>query len=84
MGLLDFLFGRRSSDRDGSSPAKAIIVGSVEEEYEWMQRHCPGFRPQLQSLQRIKGQPYDVLTLQNDRGEERTVYFDVSRFYGRS
>jgi hypothetical protein len=83
MGLLDFLFGRRSSDRDGSSPATAIIVGSVGEEYEWMQRHCPGFRPGLQSLQQIEGKPYDVLTWQNDRGEERTVYFDISRFYGR-
>jgi hypothetical protein len=82
MGLLDFLFGRRGGGRDGSTPDKAIVVGSVGEEYEWVQLHCPGFLPQMQSLQRIRGIPYDVLTLQNDRGEERTVYFDISRFYG--
>lgn len=36
MGLLSFLFGRRGGGRDGSSPAKAIVVGSLGEEYEWM------------------------------------------------
>jgi hypothetical protein len=82
MGLLDFLFGRRGADRDGSSPEKAIVVGSVGEEYAWMQRHNPGFQPEMQSLQHIEGKPYDVLTWRNDNGEERTVYFDISEFFG--
>jgi hypothetical protein len=82
MGLFDFLFGRRG-DRDGSTPEKAIVVGSVGEEYQWMQRHCPGFQPNMQALQMIDDKPYDVLTWRNDRGEERTVYFDISRFYGQ-
>ena len=90
MGLFNFLFGRRDGGRDGSSAEKAIIVGSVGEEYQWMQRHCPGFRPGMQALQagmqalqEIEGKPYDVLPWRNDRGEERTVYFDISRFYGQ-
>jgi hypothetical protein len=80
MGLFGWLFG---SGRDGSSLARAIVVGSIGEEYAWVQRRCPGFRPQMQALQEIDGRPYDVLTLRNDRGEERTVYFDISRFYGK-
>ena len=85
MGLLDFLFGRpsRGGRPDGSSPQRAIVVKSVGDEYQWMQRHCPGFAPGTQSLQEIDGKPYDVLTWHNDRGEERTVYFDISRFYGK-
>lgn len=83
MGLLDFLFGRRGGGRDGSSPEKAIVVGSVGEEYAWMQRHCPGFQPGMQALHEIDGKPYDVLTWRNAAGEERTVYFDISRFFGR-
>jgi hypothetical protein len=82
MGLLDFLFGRRGGARDGSSPDKAIVVGSIGEEYAWMQRHCPGFLPGMQALEEIDGKPYDVLTWHNEKGEQRTVYFDISRFFG--
>jgi len=84
MGLFDFLFGRRGGGGDGSSPDQAIIVNGVGEEYQWMQRNCPGLQPGMQSLQEIEGKPYDVLTWRNDRGQERTVYFDISRFFGKS
>jgi hypothetical protein len=47
-----------------------------------MQRHCPGFQPQSQALIEHNGKPYDALTWRNERGEERTVYFDISAFYG--
>lgn len=67
----------------GSSPADAIIVGSVKEEYDWMLRNCPGFRPELQSLQFVHGKPYDVLTWGNKDGDKRTVYFDISGFFGK-
>lgn len=84
MGLFDFLFGRRgeTEQRDGSSPEQAIVVQSIGEEYAWMQRHCPGFQPQSQALIEHNGKPYDALTWCSARGEERTVYFDISAFYG--
>jgi hypothetical protein len=82
MGLFNFLFGGGGEERDGSSPEKAIIVNSIQEEYDWMLRHCKGFQPGNQALQDIDGKPYDVLTWRNSQGEERTVYFDISRFFG--
>ena len=82
MGLLSFLFGKGDS-RDGLSPEKAVVVNSVGAEYEWIQRNCPGFRLVMQALQEVEGAPYDVLTLRNARGEEKTVYFDISRFFGK-
>jgi len=84
MGILNFLFGKSGSNLDGSSPQKAIRVADVGEEYRWVQRHCPGFRPVMQALHQLGGAPYDVLTLENDRGEKRTVYFDISSFFGKS
>jgi hypothetical protein len=41
----------------------------------------PRLQLRMQALQEIDGKPYDVHTLRNDPGEERTVYFDISRFY---
>ena len=81
MGLWDWLFGRRGGD--GSSPAQAVVVNSVREEYDWLQRHCPGLQFEKQSLQEVDGKPYDVHTLRTAEGEEREVFFDISRFYGK-
>ena len=83
MGLLDWLFHRGGGGRDGSTPEKAIPVGSVADEYQWMRRHCPGFAPVRQVLQQVNGRSFDVLTWQNEGGEARTVYFDISKFFGR-
>lgn len=83
MGFFDFLFGRGKSDRDGSSPQKAIVVGSIPEEYQWVQRNCRGFTFYQQALQHIDGKPYDVLFLRSETGEERRVYFDISSFFGQ-
>jgi hypothetical protein len=82
MGWLDFLFGDKNHGRDGSAPAKAIIVDGVAAEYQWIRDHCPGYVPEMQALQQIDGKPYDVLTLRSPTGETRTIYFDISRFYG--
>ncbi len=82
MGLWTFLFGSKDG-RDGTTPQTAIVVECMGEEYEWMQRHCPGFRPGSQALLEIDGKPYDMLMWQNSRGEERSVYFDISKFFGK-
>ena len=83
MGIFDFLFNRHAVDVDpeGSSPKNAIVVGSVKEEYLWMQSNCIGFQRKARAMQEINGKPYDVHVLRNDKGEERTVYFDISWFY---
>ena len=69
--------------RDGSCPAKAIVVASIADEYAWMEQHYPDFQLAIQALQEIDGNPLDVMTLSNDCGETRTVYFDISEFFGK-
>jgi len=81
MGFFDRFFG--STGGDGSSAEEAVIVQSVAEEYDWVRRNCPGFSLDQQALVEIEGKPYDVLELRNEAGEERTIYFDVSSFYGQ-
>jgi hypothetical protein len=81
MGIFDKFSSHRR--RDGSSPEKAIAVGSGPEEYKWVARHCPGFEVELQALIHVDGSPYDVLTLSNKKGQKQTVYFDISKFFGK-
>jgi hypothetical protein len=72
-----------NGSQDGSSPGRAVAVGNIGEEYEWMRRHCAGLKPVQQSLCDIDGKPYDVHTLRDANGAEREVYFDISSFYGK-
>lgn len=83
MGLFNFLFRREAAGGEGASPETAIAVSSVEAEYKWVQRNCPGYRFLSQSLQEINGTMYDVLELENRQGEERTVYFNITQFFGK-
>lgn len=67
-------------DRDGSSPATAIPVNSVPEEYAWLREHYPGWQVASQQLCCIDDRRYDVITLHSEDGtEQRQVYFDISR-----
>jgi hypothetical protein len=83
MGWLDFLFGDKNKGRDGASPQTAIIVESIAAEYQWVRDHCPGYAHEIKApFQQIDGKPYDVLTVRSPNGDVRTIYFDISRFYG--
>ena len=68
---------------DGSSPTTAIPVGSIHEEYAWLASHLPGVRLVSQALVFFEERPFDLLIVADDLGDERRVYFDISRFYGR-
>ena len=68
---------------DGSSPAKAVVVGSVGEEYAWVQSRYPGARIALQTLRFVESTPYDVLTVHSASREVREVYFNIAAFFGK-
>ena len=75
--------------RDGSSYEKAVVIRStnedaaVHDEYQWIRDHFPAYDPHTQKLFSHKGIPYDVLTIRNGNGVTKTLYFDISRSYGR-
>jgi len=82
MGWLDFLFGDRNKGRDGTSPQKAIIVDGISAEYQWVRDHFDGYTNETHKFEQIDGKPYDVLIVCSPSGDKRTIYFDISRFYG--
>lgn len=75
--------------RDGSSYEKAIVIKEKSEtpgvsaEYKWLKEKYPGYTFTGQSLSTYKKTPYDVIKIKTADGEEKTVYFDISNFFGK-
>jgi len=69
--------------RDGSSPENAVVVGSVAEEYAWLQRHFPGWDAPLPVFEEIDGRDYDVFCLRSldDPQDELRIYFRISGMF---
>ncbi|WP_163324849.1 hypothetical protein [Draconibacterium mangrovi] len=58
-------------------------------EYSWIKRHYPRYNITSQGLSKIdinKNQSlyFDNLTIINDKGDEKIIYFDISDFYNKS
>jgi len=75
--------------QDGSSYAKAIVINEkseskgVDAEYTWLRLHYPGCKVEKQSLVFENKKPYDLLYIISREGEKKTVYFDISNFFGK-
>lgn len=67
----------------GNSFDNAITVNSVSEEYAWLRQNHQGFTFIQQSLVFENNKPYDVLKIITSSGKEKSIYFDISSFYGK-
>ena len=76
-------------EQDGSSFEKAIVIQEktestgVDAEYIWLGKHYPGYKLKQQSLVYENGKPYDVMDIVIADGEEKTIYFDISNYFGK-
>jgi len=75
---------------DGLSPATAVVVQGVGDEragiraeYAWIAQHFPGSKPKAQHLSSFGGKPQDAIVIVTVAGNETTVYFDISAFFGK-
>jgi hypothetical protein len=74
---------------DGSSIEKAVIIKGATEmtgvhaEYDYIEKHYPGYRRGEQSLQNSKGRAFDVIEFTTADGKRKTLYFDITAFFGR-
>lgn len=73
---------------DGSSVDQAVIVlaGSEDEgidlEHRWIFDHYGRFRKLRGGLASAEGKHYDVATVELADHSEKTIYFDITGFYG--
>ena len=70
-----------SGGRDGSSFAKAVMVGSVRAEYLYIDRTWKDFKIASQVVTENDGKPYDVVSITTKDGQAKNIYFDISKFY---
>lgn len=66
---------------DGLSPETSIHVILVEEEYEWIREKKLKFVKQ--ALLERDGQRYDVMTVEDAKGVQTQVFFNITGLYAR-
>jgi hypothetical protein len=75
--------------QDGSSMANAIPIKAPNEkagvtaEYHWIAEHFPGYKRGKQALLNGNGRMYDAIDITTTSGERRTVYFDITDYFGK-
>ena len=77
------------SGGDGSTFGKAVVIhGATEEsgvhaEYEYIEKHHPGYHRGEQALRGHQQHMYDVLNFTTADGKKMTIYFDITEFFGK-
>ena len=78
-----------NASADGSSFEKAIVIKSgsetagVKSEYTWLAAAYPGYTLVKQQLSFNDKKPYDLMFIKTKDGDNKTLYFDISAFYGK-
>ena len=77
------------TENDGSSYETAIVIREkteskgVSAEYAWLRQHYPGYRSEGQLLSYNNDKPYDIIHIVTANNEKKTIYFDISNFFGK-
>jgi hypothetical protein len=78
-----------SGGGNGQSIAEAIVINETNEtegvaaEYDWLKANYPGYSMIQQSLINQEGKPYDKMEIKTADGDKKTIYFDISHFFGK-
>ncbi|MBN1363324.1 MAG: hypothetical protein JW976_00830 [Syntrophaceae bacterium] len=97
MGFLDFLKMKKKqglyTGGDGETIEKAIIINAkrmtvgIPAEYRFVEekygRMDLDWTFELQAVMRSGNRQYDVLAIKLKDGQEKTFFFDITKFYGK-
>ncbi|HET7453804.1 MAG TPA: hypothetical protein VFL12_13740 [Thermoanaerobaculia bacterium] len=73
---------------DGTSADQAVVVlartedEGIDLEHHWIFDHYGRFRKKAGALASADGRHYDVITVELGDHSEKTIYFDITAFYG--
>lgn len=78
-----------TSDTRGNSYENAIVIdeesesSGVKAEYTWLRKNYPGYKLIQQTLGRQGGKIYDKISIKTASGKKKTIYFDITNFFGK-
>lgn len=78
-----------SAQKDGSNYEKAIVIKAKNEtdgiaaEYKWLRENYPGHTLIKQSLHAEGKKHYDIMQIKTKEGNEKSIYFDITNFFGK-
>ena len=78
------------SGGDGSSIEQAVVIRGVRNteaglaaETAWMRQRYPGANKTMQELADVGRKNYDVIGFTTAEGQTKSVYFDITDFFGK-
>jgi hypothetical protein len=78
-----------SNLRDGLSYETAIVINKrtnkpgIDAEYEWLKQNYPDYKFNGQVLTKYNNVPYDIINIITSEGIQKSIYFDISKFFGK-
>jgi hypothetical protein len=79
-----------SADEPGLTSETAIILegatnelDGVQAEHIYTSKRYPGWKWRMQSLMNVGDKHYDIIELVGQNGETKTIYFDISSWFGK-
>jgi len=79
-----------SADEPGLTVETAIILegatnelNGVQAEHIYTSKRYPGWKWRMQSLMDVGDKHYDIIELVGRNGETKTIYFDISSWFGK-
>jgi hypothetical protein len=79
----------KAVERDGSTKENVIIItaesdfAGVHEKHQWILQHYPGAQFGPSAFVEDHGHYYDVDTFATADGNEKTLWFDITRSFGK-
>jgi hypothetical protein len=76
--------------RGGTSFSNAVVImveterAGLNEEYKWLANNYPGYALVRRTHVERSARHYDVIRIKTKQGRVRDIYFDSTRFWGKS
>ena len=79
-----------SANEPGLTVETAIILegatnelNGVQAEHVYTSKRYPGWKWRMQSLMNVGEKHYDIIELAGQKGETKTIYFDITSWFGK-
>lgn len=76
--------------RGGTSFSNAIVImveterAGLNEEYKWLSNNFPGYGLIRRTHVKRSEKHYDIIRIKTKQGEIKDIYFDSTRFWGKT